>query len=81
MSPERIQGKLENDSEAFKKADMWSVGVLLYILITGQPPFDGKTVDELYENICKGEFLFQGREWDIYPEAKNLIFNLLQFEA
>ena len=60
---------------------MWSVGVLLYILITGQPPFDGKTIDELYENICKGEFLFQGREWDIYPEAKNLIFNLLQFEA
>jgi hypothetical protein len=35
MSPERIQGKLDNDTEAFKKADMWSVGVLLYILITG----------------------------------------------
>ena len=60
---------------------MWSVGVLLFILITGQPPFGGKTIDELYENISKGEFLFQGREWDSYPEAKNLIFNLLQFDA
>ena len=58
MSPERIQGKLDNDVDAFKKADMWSVGVLLYILIIGLPPFDGKTVDELYENISKGEFLF-----------------------
>jgi serine/threonine protein kinase len=56
---------------------MWSVGVLLYILITGHPPFEGKTIDELYEKISKGEFIFNGREWDSYPDAKNLIYSLL----
>lgn len=36
MSPERIQGKLDSETESQKKADMWSVGVLLYILISGK---------------------------------------------
>ena len=58
MSPERIQGKLPREEEAYKKADMWSIGVLLYVLITGTPPFEGRTNEELYTNICKGEFLF-----------------------
>ncbi len=36
MSPERIQGKLDcSNIDSLKKADMWSVGVLLYILIAG----------------------------------------------
>ena len=77
MSPERVQGKLDNEFEQFKKADMWSVGVLFYILITGYPPFDGKTNEELYEKICAAEFTFSGREWDQFPEAKNLIYHLL----
>ncbi len=56
---------------------MWSVGVLLYILISGTPPFEGKSSEELYEKICAGEFSFTGREWDLVPEAKNLIYHLL----
>ncbi len=80
MSPERIQGKLDNEFESFKKADMWSVGVLLFTLIAGVPPFDGKTNDELYEKISAGEFSFTGREWDSVPDAKNLIYHLLQFD-
>jgi calcium-dependent protein kinase len=59
---------------------MWSVGVLFYVLITGNPPFDGKTNEELYEKICSAEFTFFGREWDQVPEAKNLIYHLLQFD-
>ena len=48
MAPERIKGSLDNDLEAFKKADMWSVGIMLYILISGRPPFEGKSNEELY---------------------------------
>ena len=46
---------------------MWSVGVLIYILITGSPPFEGKTNDELYTKIITGDFMFKGREWDHFP--------------
>lgn len=77
MSPERIQGAMDNELEQFKKADMWSVGILLYTLITGQPPFDGKNTDEVYEKICTGEYSFTGREWDGMTDAKNLIYHLL----
>jgi calcium-dependent protein kinase len=48
MAPERIQGRLENDIETNKKCDLWSVGILMYILICGKPPFEGRTNEELY---------------------------------
>ena len=59
---------------------MWSVGVLLYTLIAGHQPFDGKTNEELYAKICSGDFKFNGKEWEGFPEAKNLIYHLLQFD-
>lgn len=85
MSPERIQGQMEsdvqaNDIETNKKADMWSIGVILYILICGQPPFDGKTTEELVDKIKKADFSFSGRgEWEDMAPVKNLIYELLQY--
>jgi serine/threonine protein kinase len=37
---------------------MWSVGVLFYILICGKPPFEGRDLTELQNNIIKSEFVF-----------------------
>lgn len=70
-----------DDIEANKKADMWSVGVILYILICGHPPFDGKTTEELAEKIKKADFNFSGRcEWEDMAPVKNLIYELLQYQ-
>jgi calcium-dependent protein kinase len=60
---------------------MWSVGVLLYTLIAGHPPFEGRSNEELYQKIVSGDYVFSGREWDNYPEVKDLISHLLMFDA
>jgi len=64
MAPERITGNLDIESSSNKRADIWSAGVILYILICGRPPFEARTSEELLEKIYKSEFNFHGKEWD-----------------
>jgi len=47
LAPEQVLGTVYSG----EKIDMWSVGVILYIMITGTAPFRGDTVEELLENI------------------------------
>ena len=46
MAPEIIQGKPYS-----YEVDIWALGVLVYLLIYGNYPFDGSTKEELYERI------------------------------
>ena len=63
-----------------QRADMWSVGVVTYILLGGYAPFDGP-VHELANLICKGEYEFHDKYWgDISDAAKTMIRNLLQVD-
>ena len=36
------------------KSDLWSIGCVIYELCALTPPFHGKDLDELFENVCKG---------------------------
>lgn len=40
--------------------DIWSVGVIMYILLCGYPPFWGDTEKEIFSRIKQGEFDFPG---------------------
>ena len=62
-----------------KSVDLWSVGVILYILLCGFPPFYAHSDAELYELIKSGEFSFPSPYWDkISDSVKGLICSLLQ---
>ena len=37
-----------------EKCDIWSIGVILYILLTGSPPFDGINEVDMIQNIKVG---------------------------
>lgn len=61
-----------------KSVDMWSVGVILYILLCGFPPFFADTSTELFKKIIDVKYDFEDPAWDDVSEApKNIIRNLL----
>lgn len=61
-----------------KSADIWSAGVILYILLCGYPPFGGKTDAKILQRVEKGMYSFDGREWEVVTEAaKDIITRML----
>jgi calcium/calmodulin-dependent protein kinase I len=63
------------------KADMWSLGVIAYILLGGYPPFIEQNQRELFRKIKKGQYEFHPEYWgQISPEAKDMISKLLQVD-
>ncbi len=60
------------------QADMWSLGVIMYILLAGYPPFNAKNQRELFKLIRKGHYEFHEKFWsDISDDAKDFISKLL----
>ena len=60
------------------KGDLWSCGVILYILLSGCPPFYGSYEDEIFRKIITCDYSFKQRIWnEISIEAKDLITKLL----
>lgn len=63
------------------RCDVWSVGVILYMLLTFTPPFTGKSDEDIYKAILKGEFNLDKEPLsDCSPECLNLIKNLLTYD-
>ena len=72
IAPEVLQGDYN------EKCDIWSCGVILYILLCGYPPFNGDNDEEIYASILSGEFSFPEEEWNsVSDEAKNFIKKML----
>jgi calcium-dependent protein kinase len=67
----------------WKCADMWSIGVIVFMLVCGYPPFNGRTQDAIFDKIKKGKFKFPARpagEPGLSEEVKDLITRLLTMD-
>ena len=75
MAPEVI------DSEYTEKCDEWSCGVILYMLLTGNPPFKGNNDAEILARVKKLKFRMNQEDFNIVSEeARDLIKKILVLE-
>ena len=62
-----------------EKCDEWSCGVLMYMLLCGEPPFQGNSEEEIFEKIKKCDYNFKPAEFkDVSDNCKDLIRKLLE---
>merc|ERR1719375_3022635 len=68
MAPQVFQGAYT------KSCDIWSCGVLLCILLSGTPPFDGDDDAQIQQKVQQGRVDFSGSQWhDISQNAQDII--------
>jgi calcium-dependent protein kinase len=74
IAPEVINGKYD------ESCDIWSIGVIMYIMLTGYPPFNGEDDESILRAVKTGKY---DTTLDTYqklsPNAKDLISKLLKY--
>ena len=75
MAPDVLKG------EYGIECDIWSCGVLLYVMLSGYPPFTAANDKMLMKKILQGRYDFNGEEWDkVSEKAKNFVRRLLEYD-
>ena len=70
------------DSTYNEKCDIWSIGVIMYVLLSGKMPFGGRNEEEILNSIRKGVYKLSGNEWSrVSIQGIDLLKKLLSYDA
>jgi calcium-dependent protein kinase len=65
-----------------EKCDIWSIGVLMFMLLSGKPPFWGDSDKEIIQMVKEGKMDFRKNEWNnVSNDAIDLIHNMLRYDS
>lgn len=77
-TPEFIAPEVVNYDEIGFTTDMWSIGVICYVLLSGLSPFMGDSDTETLSNVTQGEFDFDDEAFEaVSDDGKNFVEQLL----
>lgn len=75
IAPEVLDGRYN------EKCDLWSIGVITYMLLSGKAPFYGETDEKIYKMVKAGDVKFAHSSWStVSKEAQGFIMSLLNLD-
>ena len=74
FAPEVLEGKYD------KRCDLWSMGVITFMLLSGEPPFIGANTADLENKIKTTDYDYNGKIWEtaVSNQAKKFIDQLIE---
>ncbi|XP_027726191.1 serine/threonine-protein kinase H2 [Vombatus ursinus] len=81
-TPEYIAPEILSRKPYTNAVDMWALGVITYILLSGSLPFEDENHIRLYRKILKGKYNYKGEPWpNVSNLAKDFIDRLLTLDS
>jgi calcium-dependent protein kinase len=75
VAPEVIKGTYG------KECDIWSLGVVMYFILSGTQPFKSGKIENLFVRILSGDYDFAGKEWEsVSHQAQSVIIKMLKVD-
>ncbi|ETO24838.1 calcium/calmodulin-dependent protein kinase-like protein [Reticulomyxa filosa] len=77
-TPHYVAPEVLGSNEYGVQVDFWSLGVILYIMLSGYQPFNSQSIHAMYGMIIRGQYRFPSPHWDhVSEQAKDCVRNLM----